>query len=156
MSTDRIEEPGRQAGANYLNLQLAKLGFDRRGSNAHLSRVSGIGDSIISKWRRALITPTYELFSQFLDALAPIAETMAVPFDRTEFMVRYGLIRRDESESDDVDELYMELLLIDRQAGRIDRDRQRVLREHVRLLIDATRKSLAERSTKPGTGRKVS
>lgn len=157
VSTSENDTPGRERGRRYLDQQLTLIGFGGHGANAELSRISGIGESIISKWRRGKSMPTRDRLRDLLDAVAPHARRIGVSWEPTEFFIEFGLISRGDLQQDPVDDLYSELIRLDREAGLIDEFEQQVLRRHVQMLVEGTRRTLAEkRAAKPGTGRKAS
>lgn len=155
VSTEEEYAPGPVHGARYLDQQLTLLGFDGRGANAELSRLSGVGESAISKARRGKGVPTRKTLRALLDAAAPRARQLGLKLDTTEFYIRFGLIGRDDVGQDQVHPIFVELVRVDREAGVVDRDEQQKLREHVQMLIEITQARL-DKKRKQSTRRRAS
>lgn len=154
MSNSERQDVGREAGGKHLDAALNRLGL---GNNAEVGRLTDVRDSLISKYRRGLVKPTSENLDKIVSVIVPLATRMGIPMDPVEFYVKFGLIRREQIDQEPMDALYVDLLQLDREAGQLDPDARRMLRAHVRLLIDGTRQQLDRaRATKPGTGRKAS
>lgn len=147
------QEVGRAAGGAYLNDALNRLGL--RG-NVEAARITGVSDGLISKYRRGLVTPTNKNLDKIVSVIVPLAQRMGIPMDPVEFFVKFGLIRREQIDQAPVESIYVELVQLDREAGLVDEFEQQVLRRHVQMLVEGTRKTLQEkRAADPGTGRKA-
>lgn len=154
MSNNEELEIGREAGGKYLDDALTRLGLR---SNAEVHRLTGVSEGLISKYRRGKIRPTNETLDKIVSVIVPLSTRMGMPMDPVEFFVKFGLIRREQIDQPDIDPLYLELVQLDREAGLVDEFEQQVLRRHIQMLVEGTRRTLAEkRAAKPGTGRKAS
>lgn len=157
VSTIGLDEPGREYGGRYLDMQLTRIGLGGRGANAELSRLTGLGESMISKWRRGKATPSVANLRTLLSAVESRARQLDVSWETSEFFVRFGLIQRDDMAQEPIHPLFVELVQLDREAGLVDEFEQQVLRRHIQMLVEGTRRTLEEkRATRPGTGRKAS
>jgi transcriptional regulator with XRE-family HTH domain len=126
------------------------------GNNAEVSRLTGVNESLISKYRRGKARPTNETLEKIVSVIVPLGNRMGQPMDPVEFYVKFGLIRRDQLDQDPIDPLYIDLVQLDREAGMVDATDQDKLRNHIRILIQVTRQELdTKRAAKPGTGRKA-
>jgi hypothetical protein len=141
----------RSPGAKYLNDVLNDLGFT---GNAELSRLTGVREGSLWKWRNDGATPTAQNLRKIVSVIMPLARAAGLPVNAVEFYVRFELITWEEIEPDPVDDLYIELLRLDRETGDMDADLQRRMRESVSFIVDSVRQQLADKRTaKPSTGR---
>lgn len=145
------ETDTRSPGAKYLNDVLNALGFS---GNAELSRLTGVREGSLWKWRNDGATPTSQNLRKVVSVIMPLARAAGLPVSAVEFYVRFELITWEEIEPDPVDDLYIELLRLDRETGDLDSDLQRRMRESVSFIVDSVRQQLADkRKANPGTGR---
>jgi transcriptional regulator with XRE-family HTH domain len=144
-------EDTRGPGAKYLDSILIKLGFK---GNAELSRMTGVSEGLLWKWRNDKAAPTNKSLRKVVRVIVPLCKAAGIPVDPVEFYVRFDLISRDELETEPADELFLELMRVDEEAAHIDVEAQQKLREMVWFIVDGTRKRLDEkRAAQPGTGR---
>lgn len=144
-------EDTRGPGAKYLDGILVKLGFK---GNAELSRMTGVSEGLLWKWRNDKASPTNKNLRKVVRVIVPLCKAAGIPVDPVEFYVRFDLISRDELETEPADDLFLELIRVDEEAAHIDVEAQQKLREMVWFIVDGTRKRLDEkRAAQPGTGR---
>lgn len=127
--------------AEYVDRLLIGLGE----TNSSAARKTGVHVSLISKWRLGHTLPTIDRARQFADGIG-------VP--RLVVMIKAGLLEPADAQ---IDSLYLALAELDSLAAHVDDEQRRVLRAHVRLLVDGTRRNLDEaREASHGKGRKAS
>lgn len=144
-------EDTRGPGAKYLDGILIKLGFK---GNAELSRMTGVSEGLLWKWRNDKASPTNKNLRKVVRVIVPLCRAAGIPVDPVEFYVRFDLISRDELETEPADDLFLELIRVDQEAGQIDAEAQESLREMVWFIVDGTRRRLDEkRAAEPGTSR---
>lgn len=144
-------EDTRGPGAKYLDSILTKLGFK---GNAELHRMTGVSEGLLWKWRNDKASPTNKSLRKVVRVIVPLCKAAGIPVDPVEFYVRFELISRDELETEQADDLFLELIRVDEEAGHIDPEAQQKLREMVWFIVDGTRKRLDEKqAAQPGTDR---
>jgi transcriptional regulator with XRE-family HTH domain len=145
------DEETRNPGAKYLDGILIALGFK---GNAELSRLTGVSEGLLWKWRSGAATPTSKNLRKVVSVIVPMAEAVGIPVDPVEFYVRFELITREEIEGERIDEMFLELVRLDREAGDTDPEIQHRLREMTLFLIEGIQQQLDQRrAANPGTGR---
>lgn len=138
-------EVGRGPGGKHLDKALRALGFT---GNAEFARLAGVGESMVYKYRTGKATPTNKSLDKIVSAIVEAAEARGMYFDPVEFYVRFGLISRDQLEQEPVDELFVELIELDRQAAAAGEFEHELFREQLRVLMGATRERLRRSSRK--------
>lgn len=144
-TADGEVEVGRGPGGKHLDKALRALGFT---GNAEFARLAGVGESMVYKYRTGKATPTNKSLDKIVSAIVEAAETRDMYFDPVEFYVRFGLISRDQLEQEPVDELFVELIELDRQAAAAGEFEHELFREQLRVLMGATRERLRRSSRK--------
>jgi transcriptional regulator with XRE-family HTH domain len=145
------DEDTRNPGAKYLDGTLIALGFK---GNAELSRLTGVSEGLLWKWRSGAATPTSKNLRKVVRVIVPMAQAVGIPADPVEFYVRFELITREEIEGEPIDDLFLDLVRLDREAGELDPEIRHRLREMTWFLVEGIQKQLDQRrAANPGTGR---
>lgn len=129
---------GREAGGAHLDSTLTQLGFK---GNAQLSRLTGLGEGSISKYRNGKATPTNASLEKIVSVIVEIADERGLYFDPVEFYVRFGLITREALQQEPVDEIFVELIRLDHETERFEFEHQ-LFREQLQALMDLTQRRL--------------
>lgn len=137
------DEVGRGPGGKHLDKALRALGFT---GNADFARLAGVGESMVYKYRTGKATPTNKSLDKIVTAIVDAAEARGMYFDPVEFYVRFGLISRDQLEQEPVDEIFVELIELDRKAAAADGFEHTLFREQLRSLMDLTQERLRRAS----------
>jgi transcriptional regulator with XRE-family HTH domain len=143
MSKGEAGDAGREAGGKHLDAALRSVGF--RG-NADLSRATGVSEGLLWKYRNGRVRPNNENLGKIVAVITDAAEPLGLYFDPVEFYVRFGLISRDELEQEPVDELFVDLIELDRQTEAVSDFEHELFRQQLRGLIDLTRERVKRAS----------
>lgn len=143
-------EVGRVPGGKHLNKALKALGFT---GNAEFARLAGVTESMVYKYRTGKASPTNKSLDKIVSAIVDAAEARDMYFDPVEFYVKFGLISRDQLEQEPVDEVFVDLIELDRQAAAASDFEHELFRQQLRGLIDLTRERIKRASeTRRQTG----
>ena len=132
-------EVGPVPGGKHLDRALKELGFP---GNAEFARRAGVSESMVYKYRNGRTTPTNKSLNKIVNAIVDAAEERGLYFDAVEFYVKFGLITRGELEQEPIDELFVELIELDRQAEAAGSFEHELFREQLRGLMDLTRERI--------------